>query len=80
MVYGSVAVPWVLVKILAMGFPLILKCISLFGSGLLLCPGAVSVNVAVMVIVSFQYPVAGFIVIFVGVLFTVSVVVLVVPV
>lgn len=71
------AVPWVLVKILAMGFPLILKCISLFGSGLLLC---VSVSVACSCMVSFQYPVAGFMVIFVGVLCTVSVVVLVVPV
>ena len=52
--YGSVAVPWVLVKILAMGFPLILKCISLLGSGSLLCPGAVSVNVAAMVTGAFQ--------------------------
>ena len=49
--YGSVAVPWVLVKILAMGFPFILKCISLFCSGLLLW---VSVSVAVICMVSIQ--------------------------
>ena len=80
-VYCRVAVPVALVMVwYVLGSPCIVKCMGFPWRGLLLCPGAVSVNVAVMVTVSFQYPVAGFMVIFVGVLFTVSVVVLVVPV
>ena len=49
--YGLVAIPYWLVYVLPMLFPLTLKCISLFCSGLLLC---VSVSVACSCMVSFQ--------------------------
>lgn len=56
--YWMFAVPWVLVVAVPMGFPFMVKVICFPSMGLFWCPGAVSVSVAVICMVSLLYVVA----------------------